>query len=259
MNDQSLVDSPTTTEYLLAAGAAAFDPRCTSPSLAIGEIKGCSAVGSHSSCGTGCGLDPWQEARWGEANAISFNTIFEKLHGYFGSYPTSLWVPAGAAAWQQLRGTLTNMIPAAASGVGGDTMALLSDPSSVINKGTNAVPFNMTDRTYWINNATATAYMQQIMMGASQVKLSTFLQTIVKSVLLSDLPDYKNHPFGPFLGQNRLSSRDDNATMTFQPNITFPGAQCFAASNPTNVTGPIGRGSGTSGACIVARALVFRD
>lgn len=244
--DQSLVDKPTTTDFLLAAGAAAFDPKCASPSLSKAQAAGCSVLGPHASCGTGCGLNPKQEQLWAEANG-----------GLFGSYPTSLWFPAGAAVWQQLRGTLTNMIPAGATGAAADTMALLSDPSSAINKGTNAVPFNMTDRTYWISNGTATANMQQIMMGTYQVNLTSFLPTSVTSVVLGCpqtnivLIDRFRSAYGPYLGQNtwKPPASDKPTPMPFQPNITFPSAQCFAASNPTTNNGPgtIGRGSGTSG------------
>lgn len=225
----------------------------------------CSTLGTFASCGTGCGLDPPREELWADANG-----------GYFGTYPTSQWYPAGSTVWQQLRGTLSNMIPAAATGVAADTMALLSDPSSVINMGTYAVAFNMTDRTYWITNATATANMQQLMMGTYTVGLESFLGTTVQSVQLNcnggggncPLPSSASPspgmyqgcgqgassiPYGPALSINEQSPETYgpslNDTMPFEPSITFPGAQCFAASNPTNKNGPgtIGRGSGTSG------------
>jgi hypothetical protein len=175
--------------------------------------------------------------------------------------------------WQRLRGTLTNMIPAAATGDLGDTMALLSNPESPINKGTFAVPFQMTDRTYWIMDGTATAIMQQIMMGTYEVSRRSFLPTWVSSVVLG-CPNgrnddyggvcrnlgsnYNNVAYGPYQGVNLQSPISDlTDTMPFTPNITFPRAQCFAAYNPTNNNGPgsIGRGSGTSGAsqrlCII--------
>ena len=235
--DQVLVDTSTTTEYLLAAGAAAFDPNCASPSLEKARAAGCSALGTFSSCGTGCGLDPNQEQLWANVNG-----------GTFASYPAILWIPSGANVWQPLRGTLTNMIPAAATGLAGDTMALLSDPSSVINQGTYAVSFNMTDRTYWITNGTALANMQQIMMGTYKVNRTSFLGTNVESVIV--YPEQNQNNYGPFLGVNmQKPASDSSETLPFEPSITFPGSQCFAASNPTNITGPrtIGRGSGTSG------------
>ena len=243
-SDQKLVNTPTLTQYLLAAGAKAFDPNCASPSLSQAKAAGCSVLGRfNDSCGTGCGLDPLQEQLWANASG-----------GYFGSYPTALWVPAGATVWQPLRGTLTNMIPATATGAAADTMALLSDPASIINKGTYAVSFNMTDRTYWIINGTATANMRQIMMGTYLVTLTSFLQTHVMSVVLKGDP----WPWGPMLSNNTQSpSPDSSGAMSFQPIITFPGAQCFAASNPIDNNGEIGRGSGTSGAsrrtCVYGR------
>jgi hypothetical protein len=197
-------------------------------------------------CGTGCEKNPKQEQLWANASG-----------GFFGSYPTSLWIPAGGDVWQPLRGTLTKMIPAAATGAAADTMALLSNNASVINKGTYAVAFNMVDRTYWIVNATATANMQQIMMGTYQVNLTSFLGTTVQSVILSayapPLPFSGSPGYGPFLGKNTQSPHTGpSGSMRFQPNITFPGAQCFAATNPTSNNGPgtVGRGSGTSGASI---------
>ena len=248
--DQNLVNKDTKTEYLLAAGARAFDPNCDSPSLSKAQAAGCSVLGTSTSCGTGCGLSPQQEALWANANG-----------GYFGGYPTSLWVPAGGEVWQQLRGTLTNMIPAAATGAAGDTMALLSDNTSSINLGTFAVPFNMVDRTYWITNATAMAIMQQIMMGTYQVNRTSFLDTTVQSVILDTWRLKQNQggvgridppkpQWGPFYGLNKQSPGNPEGPMPFSPNITFPGAQCFAATNPTSNdgAGTVGRGSGTSGA-----------
>jgi hypothetical protein len=216
-------------------------------------------LGTFASCGTGCGLNPQQEQLWANANG-----------GFFASYPTSMWVPAGGEVWQTLRGTLTNMIPAGATGPAGDTMALLTVNTSVINQGTNAVPFDMTDRTYWINNATATANMQQIMMGTYEVNRTSFLRTKTLSLVLGcpagddgkgnckDLQrkDFFNpNTYGPFEARNKQSpaseaSGSSGKKMPFAPNITFPSAQCFAATNPTsnNGAGTIGRGSGTSGA-----------
>ena len=248
--NQNLVNTSTTTEYLLAAGAAAFDPNCGSASISAAIAAGCSTVGTFASCGTGCGLNPEQEQLWADANG-----------GLFSTYPTSLWYPAGAAIWQELRGTLTNMIPAASIGDAGDTMALLSDPNSIINSGTFVEAFNMTDRTYWITNATALANMQQIMMGTYQVNLTSFLGTNTQSVTLvcSDIDNGQcflgtagsgRVNYGPALTSNTFTPASDSpGTMPFTPDISFPGAQCFAAYNPTNNNGPgtIGRGSGTSG------------
>lgn len=247
LTDQNLVNTSTTTEYLLAAGAAAFDPNCASANRSTALADGCSTIGTFASCGTGCGLNPQQEQLWADANG-----------GIFRTYPTNLWYPAGAAIWQELRGTLTNMIPAASIGDAGDTMALLSDPNSIINVGTFAEAFNMTDRTYWITNATALANMQQIVMGTYQVNLTSFLGTNTQSVVLG-CPDIENGicaegeasvNFGPLYGSNTFTPASDSpGTMPFTPDISFPGAQCFAAYNPTNNNGPgtIGRGSGTSG------------
>ena len=255
--NQNLVNTSTTTEYLLAAGAAAFDPNCASASISAAMAAGCSTVGTFASCGTGCGLYPEQEQLWADANG-----------GLFSTYPTSLWYPAGAAIWQELRGTLTNMIPAASIGDAGDTMALLSDPNSIINSGTFVEAFNMTDRTYWITNATALANMQQITMGTYKVNLTSFLGTNTQSVMLGcpytsnggsecsldNLNQYVN--YGPVYTSNTFTPASDSpGTMPFTPSISFPGAQCFAAYNPTNNNGPetIGRGSGTSGKCIIVR------
>ena len=244
--DQNLVNTPTQTKYLLAAGAAAFDPNCASPSIPQAQAVGCSVLGRFDdTCGTGCGKNPQQEQLWANANG-----------GYFGGYPTSMWNPAGGDVWQQLRGTLTNMIPADATGANGDTMALLSLNTSVINQGTYAVPFNMTDRTYWINSATATANMENIMMGTYKVDLKSFQGTNVQSVILGTKAwtgGKTLDTYGPFFGSNTqkpASGVGSSDTMLFEPSITFPGAQCFAAPNPTSNTGPgtIGRGSGTSGA-----------
>ena len=252
--EQNLVNVDTVTEFLVAAGAAAFDPNCKSADIFRAAEAKCSVLGTfQSTCGstsgTGCGMNPQQEQLWANANG----------DGYFGSYPNSQWYPGTIEMWNRLRGTLTNMIPAAVTGDAGDTMALLSNPDFFFNKGVYAVPFQMTDRTYWILHGTATALMQQIMMGTADISLNNYATTWVESVTLG-CPNEEfggctnkwsdSARWGPYWAFNRQSPTTDlYRRMNFEPNITFPGAQCFAAYNPTEINGPgtIGRGSGTSG------------
>lgn len=245
--EQNLVNVDTVTGFLVAAGAAAFDPNCKSANIAQATAAKCSVLGTfQSTCGsasgTGCGMNPQQEQLWANANG-----------GYFASYPNSEWYPGTSAMWNRLRGTLTNMIPAAATGDAGDTMALLSNPDFFFNKGVYAVPFQMTDRTYWILHGTATALMQQIMMGTYEVPKYSFASTWVENIMLrcESRGESCTEGSGPYWAFNRLSpiTPDGTEKMLFKPNITFPGAECFAAYNPTENNGPgtIGRGSGTSG------------
>ena len=248
--EQKLVNVDTVTQFLVAAGAAAFDPNCKSPGIAQALAAKCSVLGTfQSTCGstsgTGCGMNPQQEQLWANANG-----------GYFASYPNSQWFPGTIEVWSRLRGTLTNMIHADATGDAGDTMALLSNPDFFYNKGVYAVPFQMTDRPYWILHGTATALLQQIMMGTVEISVNNFAKTWVESVLLGcplGLPDCDGRwgPYWAFNGQSPKST-DSTTKMRFMPNITFPGAQCFAAHNPTQNNGPgtVGRGSGTSGALL---------
>lgn len=70
----------TATTYLVAAGAPAFDPNCQSADVATAVASGCSTVSTFNGCGTGCGVNPTQEALWAGVG-----------QGQFGTYNTTLW------------------------------------------------------------------------------------------------------------------------------------------------------------------------
>ena len=114
------------TTFLFAAGPAAFDPNCnySNPSQAL--AAGCSVMGTFTSCGTGCGLNPTQEALWANVSAL-------------GIYNSSYWVPANASVWSLLRGQMTNLLPASINtGDNGDTMALLELNTTILNQYSTA-------------------------------------------------------------------------------------------------------------------------
>lgn len=123
------------TIYLLAAGPAAFDPNCNYSNPTQARAAGCSVLGTFTSCGSGCGLDPQQEALWANVTPL-------------GIYNSSYWFPANASIWSLLRGQLTNLLPAAAdTGDNGDTMSLLESNTTVLNLNTVCGPFaGMMDR-----------------------------------------------------------------------------------------------------------------
>ena len=200
---------------------------------------GCPAVGSFSSCVSGCARE---QKLWSTAN-----------NGYFATYPSSQWVPATAEAWAFLRGTLTNMIPSTAIGDNGDTMALLEQATSRINTGTNAVPMGgMMDRLYWIVNGTAQVDMQQLALGTFTPKTNSWATTwvleFIQGCIYQGWFSTETCGYG-YQTVQRMRDSDSSESMPFTPAISFPGSQCFAGYNPTtnNGKGSIGRGSGTSG------------
>ena len=122
------------TTYILAAGAAAFDPNCISSNTTQALAAGCSVLGTFTSCGTGCGLNPVQEAAWANVSNL-------------GIYNASSFFPANNTIWSLLRGQLTNLLPSGATGDNGDTMALLELNTTVLNLYTVSGPFgSMMDR-----------------------------------------------------------------------------------------------------------------
>ena len=48
-SEQGLIDRSTTTQFLIAAGAPAFDPRCNNPDIDAALAAGCSAIGTFQS------------------------------------------------------------------------------------------------------------------------------------------------------------------------------------------------------------------
>lgn len=76
--NQNFVQQNTTTTYLVAAGAPAFDRNCQAPDVATAVANNCSTVSTFGGCGTGCGVNPVQEELWAAL-------------GQFGTYNTTQW------------------------------------------------------------------------------------------------------------------------------------------------------------------------
>lgn len=128
-NEQNITQVPTTTQFMVAAGAAAFDPNCNASSVAEALGNGCSAIGNFYG-----NLVP--QGLWSNESCPTF-----------GSYPSCDWVPASAELWSQLRGMMTTLIPPNSIRDSGDTMALLEQFNSTINQVPGTVPFGyMMDR-----------------------------------------------------------------------------------------------------------------
>lgn len=199
---------PTRTTWLFPANVAEFDPRCTSKSVAEADRAGCALVGTFRSCGAGCNLDSQRERRWLDLTLPS-------------GYPLSNWTISTYDQWAELRGMLTAINP---TGVydDGDTLALLEKGDAF----SGSLGFaHMTDRPYWIVNATTTVNMKSVAMGLDALpsKKNGFIKTYVKYAILW----VPNRHVEPSDVNDRIGDFD------FRPdNFQMPNAQCFATYNP---------------------------
>lgn len=156
--------------------------------------------------------------------------------------------------WTQLRGMATTLVPDTAVGDAGDTMALLEQNTSIFNSVPGVVPFGgMMDRLYWITNSYAYTSMREISLGTYYPGVLDFTPTNVWEAIVQGYYTFSDDPLPYFAVTTTTAARSpasgSGGPMPFIPSIEFPGSQCFAGYNPTNVTGTgtIGRNSGTSG------------